>query len=226
MNHPEPSKPISEKLTSKKGKKSEALWMASFSDMCLVLLCFFVLMMSIMKPDKKKYEHMKDGLSAKVTEKKEQNLHQLPEEISKIIEEKKLSQAAQVNFDSDGLHIEFKDGLLFKTGSAAPNPKFQKITDEVLQVISTAKSRYSMKIEGHTDDLPLRKSGKYPSNWELSAARGFTLMRNFKEFGVPEEQLSVVAYAHTKPKVAIEGLKGRELKKARAANRRVVIWIE
>ena len=40
----------------KKVQKGEALWLMSFSDMSLVLLTFFVLLISMMSPNKNKFE--------------------------------------------------------------------------------------------------------------------------------------------------------------------------
>jgi chemotaxis protein MotB len=93
-------------------------------------------------------------------------------------------------------------------------------------VISGINSQYHLVIEGHTDDVPLHHGGLYASNWELSAARGFSLMRWLQSLGVPETNMSVVAFAHTRPKVSLEGLTGEKLMKARALNRRVVVHIQ
>jgi outer membrane protein OmpA-like peptidoglycan-associated protein len=51
-------------------------------------------------------------------------------------------------------------------------------------------------------------------------------MRRFQDQGVAEERMSVLALAHTKPKIATAGLAGKKLDRARAANRRVIITID
>jgi chemotaxis protein MotB len=149
--------------------------------------------------------------------------------VSKRIENEikrlKLDKNAQVTIDSSGVMVEFKDGLLFSVGSADGNQQFAGVVGQVMKVIASAPDLYKLRIEGHTDDLPI-KSTKFASNWELSAARGISLMRQFTARGVRENRISVVAYAHTKPKRAVTGLKGKDLEQARAANRRVVIRIE
>mgnify|MGYP001282664375 CR=1 FL=1 len=50
-----------EQNQSPKTKKSEALWLMSFSDMSLVLIAFFVILVSTMSPNKNKFEFMKEG---------------------------------------------------------------------------------------------------------------------------------------------------------------------
>jgi chemotaxis protein MotB len=91
--------------------------------------------------------------------------------------------------------------------------------------IARAPGKYRLVFEGHTDDVPVR-GGPFQSNWDLSAARGISLLESFKKRGIEEDRMSVLAFAHTRPKVPFEGLKGKALQKARAANRRVVIRIE
>jgi flagellar motor protein MotB len=212
------------KRRTKKG--GDGLWLMSFSDMSLTLMTFFLLMVSTMKPANEKFQNMKDGMNAKVDLKKIESLQKLAHRIEKVIKEKKLEKSTEVKYDSDGIHLEFKDGLLFESGSATTNPTSQEIVGKVLGVIATMAPRYRMKIEGHTDDLAPKKNARFETNWELGAARGFSLMRQFNALGVSEKNISVVSYAHTQPKIAFVDLTGPELKKARDANRRVVIWIE
>ncbi|MBI2602152.1 MAG: flagellar motor protein MotB [Deltaproteobacteria bacterium] len=210
----------------KRVKKDQALWLFSFSDMSLSLLCFFVLLLTTMEPNKQKFDNVKSGMRKESVHGKEDSLDVLSKKIKQVIQEKTLTEAADVKFDRDGLHIEFKDGLLFQSGSADPNPQNEQVVVDVMSVIAGIGPQYRMVIEGHTDDVPLRPGGRFDSNWELSASRGFSLMRQFHTLGVPQDKVSVTSFAHTNPKVDIKGLKGAALQKARAANRRVVIWIE
>lgn len=213
-------------LNSRRVKKDQALWLFSFADMSLALLCFFVLLISTMEPDKQKFDNIKSGMRKESVHGKTDSLDALSQKISKVIQEKNLTEAAAVKLDRDGLHIEFKDGLLFQSGSADPNPQHEQVVKDVMSVIAGIGPQYRMVIEGHTDDVPLRKGGRFESNWELSSSRGFSLMRQFHALGVSDGKISVVSFAHTKPKVDVSGLKGPALQKARAANRRVLIWIE
>ncbi|MFK7823760.1 MAG: flagellar motor protein MotB [Oligoflexales bacterium] len=213
-----------EEPKNKNPKKSEALWLMSFSDMSLVLLCFFVLMISTMKPNKEKFKHIKEGIIAEKKIKKTDSVKSIAKQLNRIIKEKKLQKTASVTHDADGLHIEFKDGMMFKAGSSGLKKKSIKTVREVMKVIAKVNSDYQINIEGHTDDVPFRGAKFY--NWELSADRGFSIMKELQRMGVPAKRLSVTAYAHTRPKVPYAGLEGKPLKLARASNRRVVIWLE
>ena len=75
--------------------------------------------------------------------------------------------------------------------------------------------------------MPLSKKGKYKNNWELSTVRATnvaTLM--MEKVGFNPERIAISGYADTRPKasyVSENGNRksGRELQKARKANRRV-----
>jgi chemotaxis protein MotB len=210
-----------------KVKKSEALWLMTFSDLSILLMCFFVLLLSFSTFDKKKYDHVRSGMKTLAAKKPDntETLETMAKKISKVVAAKKLDRVVEVQYDVDGLAIEFKDAMLFDVGSAAANPKTAKVMSQVMQVIAKAPGDYRLVFEGHTDDVPIGGQ-KFGSNWDLASARGITLLDSFKQRGVAENRMSVLAYAHTRPKVPFKGLKGEALAKARAANRRVVIRIE
>lgn len=209
-------------------KKSEALWLTSFSDLSILLMCFFVMQLSYSTPDKRKYDQVKNALqsmSAKKPVEQVETLDTLATKIKKAIKQKKLEQSVDVIYDINGLSIEFRDAMLFEVGSADIDAKYAKIADQVMDTIAKAPGDYRLIFEGHTDDVPVT-SGKFRSNWDLSSARGLALLNTFKKRGVEEQRMSIQSYAHTRPKVVYAGLKGKTLKTARAANRRVVIRIE
>jgi chemotaxis protein MotB len=205
-------------LIRKKSKvhKGEGLWLMSFSDMSLILMSFFVLQLAYSSPDRQKYDNLNSAIQKKVT---------ITDKVKDVIKKKNLEKVADVTYDLNGVAIEFKDATLFASGSAEPNPEYVNVVGEVMQVIAKAPKTYKLLFEGHTDDVKMT-SGKFHSNWDLSAARGIALLESFKARGVSERRMTVQAFAHTRPKVAYAGLKGDELKKARAANRRVVIRIQ
>jgi chemotaxis protein MotB len=211
-----------------KVKKTEALWLTSFSDLCILLMCFFVMQLAYSNPDKRKYEQVKSAmqsLSVTKTVKQTENLETLGKKIDRAIIDKKLEKSVVLKSDINGLSIEFKDAMLFESGSADLNIKYAKIADQVMGAIAKAPGDYRLIFEGHTDDIPVA-NGRFRSNWDLSSARGVALLDSFRQRGVEESRMSIQSFAHTRPKVVYTGLKGEPLKTARAANRRVVIRIE
>jgi chemotaxis protein MotB len=206
-------------------KKDEGLWLMSFSDMSMILISFFILQLSFSTINQQKADVLREAVQSKKFEAKSDSLSAISKRIENEIKRLQLDKNAQVTIDSSGVMVEFKDGLLFSVGSAEGNPEFSNVIGQVMKVIATAPDLYQIKIEGHTDDVPI-KSAKYASNWELSAARAISLMRQFVAKGVREDRMSVQAFAQTKPKKPYLGLKGKDLELARNANRRVIIRIE
>ena len=75
---------------------------------------------------------------------------------------------------------------------------------------------YNFKIEGHTDNSPIRTE-QFTSNWELSAARAAEVARVLVEAGFPSTQLSIEGFTQYRPKVP------NVSRQARATNSRVEI---
>ena len=206
-------------------KKEDGLWLMSFSDMSMILISFFILQLSFSTMNQQKADIIREAIQSNKFAAKKDSLTAVSTRIENEIKRLQIDKNATVKLDPTGITVEFKDGLLFSTGSADSNPQFTAVISQVMKVIASAPNLYKLKIEGHTDDVPI-KSIKYASNWELSAARGISLMRMFASRGVEEQRMSVQAFAHTQPKRPVVGLSGADLDQARAANRRVVIRIE
>jgi chemotaxis protein MotB len=116
-----------------------------------------------------------------------------------------------------GLVISFKDSLLFASGSAVLTPLAQEIITSVGN--SLIGIRNYIRIEGHTDNLPIN-TARYPSNWELSSARAANVLHLLQDrVGLPPDRLSIVGYGEHRPLVVNAD------DASRAMNRRVDIVI-
>ena len=140
--------------------------------------------------------------------------------------QKKLDSLVQIDLDATGLHLEFSDGLLFNPTEAHPKVENKQALLTLISIIAPFVAQHRLKIEGHTDDTPLLPGGTFASNWELSSARSLSFLHLFLQHGVKDENISVLAYAHTHPKIPYKGRSGGALQAARNANRRVVLWLE
>lgn len=198
-------------------KKSEALWMMTFSDLSFILMCFFALLLSMSTLNTQKYDNVVDGFDSGKT-KKTRNLSKIYKLVKKEIRKRKLQKQVGVKLDAEGLAVEFKSGMLFKSGSSSIGPQFLKTAGQIVKIIAKAPRKYHLSVEGHTDD-----TGSPAANWQLSAKRGISMLDMIKSRGVRMKKMKVIAYAATQPKIGIKGKKGPALRKARAANRRVVI---
>ncbi|MEZ5864251.1 MAG: OmpA family protein [Geminicoccaceae bacterium] len=119
-----------------------------------------------------------------------------------------------------GRNVAFTAGLLFPSGEAELTQEgraaLNQIALELKQLVDAlpADLPWMLRIDGHTDDLPIR-SGRFHSNWELSAARASSVAEYLVAWGLPEDRLIAAGFADTQPLVA-----GRSAE-ARSQNRRI-----
>lgn len=107
--------------------------------------------------------------------------------------------------------------ILFASGKANLTEDGRASLLEVGAGLATITGR-QFQVEGHTDHVPI-KTAKFPSNWELGAARALVVLRALVEGGVPAAQLSAATYGQLRPAASNETEQGR------AANRRIEIVV-
>ncbi len=111
---------------------------------------------------------------------------------------------------------------LFDAGSVELRPEADMYLDLVSHALKV-HAGYRVTVIGHTDDRPPsgRLARRYPTNWELSAARAAVVVRRFvDEFGLDPAIFTVAGRASYEPLVPNDTPEGR------AVNRRVVLRIE
>ena len=111
--------------------------------------------------------------------------------------------------------INLPQDILFASGSADLGSDGRRVVAEVAGVLADFEDR-SFQVEGHTDDRPISTT-RFPSNWELSAARALSVVKLLVENGVPPENLSGAGYGEYQPVATNETTDGRRL------NRRIEI---
>ena len=82
-----------------------------------------------------------------------------------------------------------------------------------------------MRIEGHTDDVPI-STAEFHSNWELASDRGIKVLNLFESDGFPSNQMAAVSFSDTRPKVPKRTTKGGPIRINQAKNRLVVVFIK
>lgn len=116
---------------------------------------------------------------------------------------------AELSSEKSRLIKQFKDGttiirledtILFSSGSASLNDRGKQTLGLVANTLAEFPN-HLISIEGHTDHRPIVSTlaKKYPTNWELSAARASFAIRHLMERGLPAEQFQAVGFAHTRP---------------------------
>ena len=109
--------------------------------------------------------------------------------------------------------------LLFESGSAALSPS---AAAELADVAATLRAQYAgrtVRVEGYTDSNPIGPAlaQRYPTNWELSAARAAVVARELQALGFDPAQMEVVGLGEYQPLATNATPEGRQ------QNRRVRI---
>ena len=101
---------------------------------------------------------------------------QLRERLSKELTDKSI----EINQLKGQLSVRMVDKIVFKSGSVEILPQGTEVLDKLADAIKDSTD--TIRVEGHTDDTPIsgKLKVKYPSNWELSAARASAVARYFE----------------------------------------------
>lgn len=111
-----------------------------------------------------------------------------------------------------GSSVLFPSGVATFTNAAYPS------LDRIVKIMKTGP--YHLRIEGHTDNVPINTS-EFPSNWELSTARAVNVLRYFLDTGkISPGKVTAVGYSEYHPVATNETPEGR------TKNRRVEFYFE
>ncbi len=117
----------------------------------------------------------------------------------------------------EGVNVKLAQEILFPTGSAQISSEGRDVLRRVAQRLQG--ERQWIEVHGHTDDRAIhgRLARRYPSNWELGAARASAVVRLLEGRGVPPARLRGVSYGPNRPVASNASAAGR------ARNRRIEI---
>ena len=195
-------------------------WFGTFADMMTLLFAFFVLLAAISTMDPVKLQEMANsqgkslGSKIKAQGKAEEegefepieNLAAMKKEMEEAIEEMKKENPSgdppiDIETSSKGLIVNIKGDFAFPSGKADMKKELEELLDtEIIPRINA--SPFQVEIAGHSDSDPMPKKWQkfYKSNWELSAARGATVVRYIIEKGVPAPRLLAAGYGDWYPR--------------------------
>ena len=120
-----------------------------------------------------------------------------------------------VSISRGRLVINLPQDILFESGSATIGADGRRTLGEVARVLADIPNR-TFQVEGHTDNVPIA-TARFPSNWELAAARALSVVHLLQEQGVKPENISGAAYGEYQP------VSGNEEPSGRRLNRRIEI---
>ncbi|MAM57728.1 MAG: flagellar motor protein MotB [Salinicola sp.] len=116
-----------------------------------------------------------------------------------------------------GFNLRIQDHLLFDSSAVGLSDNGRQLVERLIPTLQAFKGTIS--VEGHTDSVPISTS-RFPSNWELSAARASAVVRVLRLAGIDGDRLRAIGYASTHP------LASNHTPAGRASNRRVELVLQ
>ena len=120
-----------------------------------------------------------------------------------------------------GDRFVFQSEVLFPPGSGQLNPAgLQQMATLARALIEVGEEipdeiNWVLRVDGHTDDVPLSGRGRYVDNWELSQARALSVVKYLISQGIPANRLVAAGFGENQP------LDAADTAEARAKNRRI-----
>jgi len=216
--------------------------MNTWGDMCTLLLCFFVLLLAMSTIDPTKanalaasFQNAFSGVlesfpNILITKDvyiprmggNQQNKRMAIDAANRVrkeIEKDKMEDAIKVNVTETGIAIKIADPVGFESGNADVKPEMYSVLRTLSGIINEAPTSL-IRVEGHTDNVPIH-SARYPSNWELSAARALNVVKYMAQNGnVDPARLSAIGYGEYRPLAPNTTIENRK------SNRRIEIYVD
>ncbi len=104
----------------------------------------------------------------------------------------------KATYGSGELTVAVESDILFASGKTALKPAAKTSLDSVAAVLNKSYAEHLIRIEGHTDTDPIRKSG-YPSNYHLGFERAFAVREYLISKGIDAKRLSLASYGPDQP---------------------------
>jgi chemotaxis protein MotB len=204
-------------------------WMVSFADLVTLLLAFFVAIAATGGVDQPALERLVAGFTANVGLGSgaaiERDGHDLATELRTTLADLPFGRNASIGEGAGTVTVALPADVLFAHAAADLDPEAIAILRAVADVLNGADYvRWAVEVEGHTDDARVT-TARFPSNWELSAARATNVLRLLEAFGVLPARLKAVAYGETRPARPNRDAAGIPVPANQAANRRIVIVV-
>jgi chemotaxis protein MotB len=146
----------------------------------------------------------------------DESLAHVASEVERAMAEQVKNNVVVVRRSDLWIEVEIRTDILFTSGRAQLSPTAVAVLQQLAGVLAPLPN--GVRVEGHTDNVPIRTASFY-SNWELSAARAGSVVRVLSGAGVAPNRLAVVGFGDQHP------LQSNDTAQGRNANRRVVVVI-
>lgn len=206
-----------------------ALWAVTYGDLMSYLMIFFLVLFSfsIAKTDKAKSRKYEESLvniqkafggkvdaahveRAKVREREDN----VADKLKESMENNQMSSLVQIDSNERRVRLVLTEAVLFDSGRAELKARAKEVLGPIVEELK--KLPNDILVEGHTDIVPIHK-GMYATNWELSMARAYSVIKFMEENGMNPKKLAGSGYGDNRPAADNSTSVGR------AKNRRIEI---
>ena len=201
-------------------RASHDRWLISYADLVTLLLAFFTTLYAASTVDANKLGPLtsslqsafdtpvqatapRDGAPTLVPPveivARQSAMEALRRKLDAALAEALAARRVEVIQDLRGLVISMPDDAAFPSAGTAMAPAALDMIERVAAAVAPLSN--SIRIEGHTDDLPIR-TARYGSNWELSTARAAAVVAHLVTAkGIDPARLSAAGYGEFHPRV-------------------------
>lgn len=217
-------------------------WLAAFGDLMSLLLCFFVLLLSMSTMDAKKVSEaigslsgalsvLEGGVKTEVSKRRIQqatpieSTDETTETVNRIASavieanemiKKGSGEAITVQEAEEGFVIRLPASLLFKPGSATiENEDALLFLKRIALIIANLPNDLEVSVQGHSDNVPPSAQSMFKDNWELSTARAISVLQELLKANISPDRMHAAGFSEYRP------IATNETKEGRKKNRRV-----
>lgn len=212
-------------------------WLAAFGDLMSLLLCFFVLLLSMSSMDAKKVSEaigslagamsvLEGGSKTEISKQRIQEstpiesqsetseqVNRVQQAVSDANEMMQKGQGPAVSIEEaqDGFMIALPAALLFKEGSAKiENEDALLFLKRMALIVDTLPNTVDVSVDGHSDNVAPGSDSLYKDNWELSTARALAVLHELLIDGVDPKRIYAAGYGQYHPVATNATKEGRQ----------------
>ncbi len=151
-----------------------------------------------------------------VSEKTIRTINELSQQFNSTFADEIKSKDISIKQGNNWLELEIKSSALFYSGESRLERTAIPIIAKAAEILKTSSN--PVQVEGFTDNQPI-STPRFPSNWELSAARAASVVHLLNRYGVSPTRMSAIGYGEFKPIADNSTAEGRQ------KNRRIVLVV-
>lgn len=194
-------------------------WLVSYADFITLLMVLFVVLYSMGQTDVQRYKQLAEslrqgfggeavlidtgisetGAGTGETEPNPVDVEGFPQrtsdtvdvagDLTLLLNNSGLSNGISVQSNIEGVLLSLSEQLLFQPSNADLIPEAFPVLNQIAEMLNRIEN--DVRVTAYTDDLT-PTDPRYPTNWELSAARSAAIVRHLIDQGVAPERLTVV----------------------------------